>query len=1067
MKILPTNNQYTKIIHIADLHIRLLKRHDEYREILSVFLEDIKKYPKDATCIAILGDIFHSKTDLQPECIELTSYFLMGCANIFPTILIAGNHDCVLSNKNRLDSLTPIVDALNHPNLFYLKSTGLYGFGNILFNNMGVFDSPDQYIRGTDIPSIYRNKYNRIVALFHGPVDGAATDTGFRINNPAVMTPLFDGHDMALLGDIHKMQNLQEYNPEENKPCVHYAGSCIQQNHGETIDGHGYSVWDVATNSYEHYDLKNNYGYFTIEVYGGKLSTDISNLPLRPRLRVKCYNTISTEVKAVVSNIREKYDIVEVSYVRMEQEVDHKDLIVISKDNILNDVTDIEYQNRLITEYLEKSLNITDPADIAEIIKINKNINALIKKDEFPRNIKWKPIRFEFDNMFSYEEGNVIDFSQMSGTYGIFGPNKSGKSSLLSAMTFCLFDKFDRGFRGIDVRNVKKSSFRCKFELEIHGERYFIERIGETTKSGNVKVGVEFWKEKDGIVTKLNSTARRSTNEVIRDYIGTYEDFILTTLSIQSGKNNIGFVDMGNCDRKDLLVQFIGLNIFDRLSETASERNKELNTLLKRHKDKNYAYEHSQFETSLEEHQTLFAEQLVVVEGLTKQIAGINDQLILETGKLIKLEDDVPSDINALKSTQQSTINSITQFDTKIDVNNNAIKLKEVEISNINIELDKIVALELDNTYKLYTENVNALNAVKQRKERKQSDIQNKLEKIQKLASHKYDPNCKFCMDNSFVKDAMAAQLELESDKIEADKIMTDIREFTTNIEKYKWVEDTYTKYTELLTTRNKIKDEYSDLNAERMTLNARREQLKTTLDAISKQVEMYYRNEITHVHNAKINANIASFRIAHTKTDLEYKKQNKILMDINGRMVNLKSKIDDLGILMDEARNLERESFFYKNYILSVGRDGIPYQVICNTVPEIEREVNSILTQVVEYTIEFETDGKNVIPYIVYDQQKWPIEMSSGFERFVASIAIRVALSEVSNLPRCNNLQIDEGFGSLDANNMSSMYTLFSYLKTRFDFILVVSHIDAMKDAVDYQIEIQQNGTFSKVIHN
>jgi DNA repair exonuclease SbcCD ATPase subunit len=168
---------------------------------------------------------------------------------------------------------------------------------------------------------------------------------------------------------------------------------------------------------------------------------------------------------------------------------------------------------------------------------------------------------------------------------------------------------------------------------------------------------------------------------------------------------------------------------------------------------------------------------------------------------------------------------------------------------------------------------------------------------------------------------------------------------------------------------------------------------------------------------------------------------------------------------VLEEIKKLEYESDSYKLYIASVGRDGIPYEVICNVVPEIEREVNSILNQVVEFTIEFETDGKNVIPYIVYDQRKWPIEMSSGFERFVASLAIRVALTEVSNLPKTTFVAIDEGFSALDANNLASMFTLFSYLKTRFDFIVIISHIDAMKDVAEKIIEITHNGNFSKVV--
>ena len=129
-----------------------------------------------------------------------------------------------------------------------------------------------------------------------------------------------------------------------------------------------------------------------------------------------------------------------------------------------------------------------------------------------------------------------------------------------------------------------------------------------------------------------------------------------------------------------------------------------------------------------------------------------------------------------------------------------------------------------------------------------------------------------------------------------------------------------------------------------------------------------------------------------------------------------------------------------------------------------MEREVNSILSQVASFTAKFETDGKNIVPYIVYDDKKWLMSLTSGFEKFALSLAIRVALINISNLPRPNFLVIDEGFGVLDAENLSSMQVLFAYLKSNFDFILVVSHLEAMRDMVDTQIEITKDSGFSKV---
>jgi DNA repair exonuclease SbcCD ATPase subunit len=115
-----------------------------------------------------------------------------------------------------------------------------------------------------------------------------------------------------------------------------------------------------------------------------------------------------------------------------------------------------------------------------------------------------------------------------------------------------------------------------------------------------------------------------------------------------------------------------------------------------------------------------------------------------------------------------------------------------------------------------------------------------------------------------------------------------------------------------------------------------------------------------------------------------------------------------------------------------------------------------------VEFGMQLEMDGKNINAYLVYADQQWPLEMSSGMERFISGLAIRVALINVCNLPRPNFLVVDEGFGSLDSENMTSMFMMFNYLKTQFDFVMVISHIDSMRDIVDQLIEIKKTNGFS-----
>ncbi len=58
--------------------------------------------------------------------------------------------------------------------------------------------------------------------------------------------------------------------------------------------------------------------------------------------------------------------------------------------------------------------------------------------------------------MFSYGEDNVVDFTKLNGIIGLFAPNASGKSSLLDALCFCLFDTSTSAYKAVNVFNNQK-----------------------------------------------------------------------------------------------------------------------------------------------------------------------------------------------------------------------------------------------------------------------------------------------------------------------------------------------------------------------------------------------------------------------------------------------------------------------------------------------------------------------------------------------------------------------------------------------------------------------------------
>src|SRR3990167_5113414 len=83
-----------QIVHIADIHIRPYKRHVEFKQVFENLYKSINSIKTENTIIAILGDLFHAKTEMTPELISIVSNLLINLSNICPLIIIPGNHDC-------------------------------------------------------------------------------------------------------------------------------------------------------------------------------------------------------------------------------------------------------------------------------------------------------------------------------------------------------------------------------------------------------------------------------------------------------------------------------------------------------------------------------------------------------------------------------------------------------------------------------------------------------------------------------------------------------------------------------------------------------------------------------------------------------------------------------------------------------------------------------------------------------------------------------------------------------------------------------------------------------------
>jgi DNA repair exonuclease SbcCD ATPase subunit len=1040
------------IYHIADVHIRNVKRHKEYRQVFEKMFEEIRKRGTEDSIIYLAGDIAHAKLEMSPELVNEISWLFKECAKTCPTILITGNHDCNMNNMDRMDVLTPLVDALELKDFYYLRDTQVFSIGGIDFSVFSILDNKDNWISADKMFG------NKKIALFHGPVDNSQTDIGYVVSSRHFTTDIFDGFDLALLGDIHKRQEM--ISPKGCK--VVYAGSLLQQNFGETLDRHGFLAWDLDTMTYEEIDIQNDYGYYTMDIDNGKVPV-VNDMPKHPRLRVRLSNTDTADTKKVIAEIKMKYGVDDFTIIRTDSLSKKKTGDRSNKLDFEN-IADINYQNSLINEYVERMMPFVDAKDLGELEKINRDVNSRITHEETLRNIYWKPIRFEFSNMFSYGEDNKIDFSKLNGLMGLFAPNAQGKSSIFDAISFCLYDKSSRAFKAQNILNNRKQDFSCHLHFQIEGIDYHIERTAKTINKGkNVKVDVQFYRQDGDDKTSLNGTERRDTNAVIEQYVGKYEDFVLTALSLQ-GNNSI-FIDKSQSERKDLLAQFMGLNVFDKLYDTAIEDIKEVSVLIKN-------FKRNDFTTELADKANDLKEKKGELKELEKELARLNadkdglDSVILELSRnLTPIDGNLNiDDLNERKAKVQGDI----------DANKNNMQDKAREISTITETMVEILQsinekkmigdTPIEEAKKEYDVALNSKKNTGHYIALLEQSIESNQKKISHLDSHEYDPNCKFCCDNVFVKDAMKAKEDLIKQGNEMETLNIAYDALIQQITNFGDIEKQWDEYNDLNTKLEKGKATHKNYVLQFDSFITKEELLETQLDNVEDDIEKYYENEDTIQSNKELEKQIKDLEIAKKRFESDIKDITKQIATTNGSISSLQTYIDNIKQKMNEVKDLEEKNRLYTYYLDAVKRDGIPYELISKALPVIENEVNNILAQVVDFGVTMEMDGKSINAKIVYEDQEWPLEMCSGMEKFVSGLAIRVALINVCNLPRPNFLVVDEGFGTLDADNLSSLFMMMQYLKTQFDFIWVISHLEQMRDIVDGLIEIKKVNGFSKI---
>jgi DNA repair exonuclease SbcCD ATPase subunit len=1044
--------KFVHVWHCADIHIRLQSRHDEYRSCfrrLFKILKDFhdRKHKGQDGIVVVCGDILHSKCELTPEALTLVQLFFSGFP--YPVICIAGNHDANLSNSDRMDSLSPILS--NIPNVYYLRDSGLYRAGNIIFGVSSILDG-----KLTKPPSVEKGVHR--IALFHGPVNGCITDVGVRLASERTVDD-FEGWDYGMFGDIHKCQSM--------KIRMAYPGSLIQQNFGET-GFHGILFWTLGEDRATRVPISNDWGFHRLRVINGKIQNE-DTVSKHPRIELHIESGTVDDISRLERHLRKTYQVESFEPIRVEKDPENE-------MHVLKTLTMGSFLPlKMLVAYLE---HLKVPKD--QIDRIGKMHHTwrreLTDKDTGASSAigRWIPTRMLFHNMFSYKGSWHLEFG--TGMLGRFGMNGTGKSSTIDILILLLFDKPVRSDkRAINEKIITKGEveFKGMVEFTHAGSTYCVYREGKKSSRG-LHVKTRFWQiGRKGQITDLTGKDRLETNRTIESVIGSYEEAMNIGVMLQ--KSGSGFVDETPMRRKERINRILNLDKFDRISERISEAKRTANAELKilGNVDSKEQFDIEEQHDIVKDRITHTKERIEKCNKVLEKFGNYEsyddpeaeleelENKIKEGTKKLKELPLGSSNCDKLKKLQSEIIVS-QELESCLDV----ISMPICPIENILREMKQI--LQRNDTYSGGTHILKGLAqlfATKKEIHELEVKISKSKEQVKKLASHKYNKDCTYCCDNPFVKEA-------QSDKEELPKLIQYLEKLSGLMSVASGDNDEFIKDAERYKTlfgqlNNTLIIEERDLQIEKIKqlvergVNMRPQVLQVKIDKEQKlfetQLERHKLEEKLKNYNSKYNKLKEYIKSGISDTILEHKRLSERLLQDTERYGMLKEKLSELKVTAKRFKNVQMQLEDLTIYSDTMSRDGIPKQLAARLIPRLETEINTVIAQISDFRISIDPlTASMTINNTKNNTGKdsgLDAQMCCGSEKLIIELSLRAVIATMSCASSPGILLLDESLNDFDVDKRSSLENLFHTLVHHFDTVLLITHQDYVKGLVDKQI--------------
>ena len=725
-------------------------------------------------------------------------------------------------------------------------------------------------------------------------------------------------------------------------------------------------------------------------------------------------------------------------------------------EEIIQNIQDPVFQVQLFKEWLEMN-KVTD-CDFDLIKKIDSEINARIDYqiyDKYKRySIKW----IRWDNFLSYGAGNIFDFTNIGRLVLLSSEpaNQGGKTTFcIDLIRFLLFGTSTRYRTQAELFNShipSATSIVAEGCITIDGVDYIIKRTvsrpaleRRSDKSKTVQK-VEYYKivgeNKETLEDYIDNQQEENsvqTNKVIKEAIGRESDFDLI-MSI-TDKTLDDLVEKKETERGRLLARWIGLLPIEEKDKLAREKfNQEIKPYLLSNQYNT--------ETLMQEIQA-YEINIKTLKANNKKYKAENKALDKE---ISTLEGTKATLLSSKKSINDSLLKiDITTLRKQIEACVNDGKKKSEEISLIEKELKEIG--EVNFSVEEYDKLQDTLVKLTSERALIGEKYKNIEHNIQHLRKSEICPTCGKRLDN-VDNTTKILELTLELSKIEEDgkKVRTNIDNTTKEIESKKKDRELYTRKTTISMQKSALEVTRERLRAEYTEKNQILKEYNENSEAIEKnnKIDMDIRNTDIII-NGKRNTR---------DTNLTYISTNE---------TEIKNEEKQIADRKEVIEKIKKEEVLVKNwkiYIDLVGKNGISKMVLRRTLPIINARLSQLLNDVCDFDVEVGIDAKNDVTfYLIKDGVYKNLHGGSGFELTAAALALRSVLADMSTIPRCGTLVLDEVWGRVSKENYDNMKNLITKIAQSYDSMILISHLDEIRDWCQNHIVVKKENNVSTLL--